>query len=100
MTSIHPVIEAVTGRIIERSKPTRAAYLDLMDRQRDAGTNRPNLSCGNLAHAFAASGEDKAVIRQGGAVNIGIVTAFNDMSLRHNEMLSVPGVCPSRRSCR
>src|SRR3546814_6547940 len=52
-------------------------------RQRDAGTNRGVLSCGNLAHAFAASGEDKPVIRGGAAMNIGIVTAYNDMLSAH-----------------
>src|SRR3546814_13277579 len=79
MTDLNPVIAKVTDRIIARSAQRRAAYLDLMDRQRDAGTNRGNLSCGNLAHGFAASGEDKPVIRTGAAMNIGIVTAYNDM---------------------
>ena len=82
-TALHPVVEAVTARIVERSQSTRAAYLDLIARQRDAGTNRHNLSCGNLAHGFAASGEDKPVIRTGKAMNIGIVTAFNDMLSAH-----------------
>jgi len=83
MTELHPVVAAVTARIVERSAATRAAYLNLMDRQRDAGTNRDNLSCGNLAHGFAASGEDKPVIRAGGAMNIGIVTSYNDMLSAH-----------------
>jgi phosphogluconate dehydratase len=83
MTDLHPTIAAVTERIIARSAPRRAAYLDLMDRQRDAGTNRGNLSCGNLAHGFAASGEDKPAIRTGAAMNIGIVTSYNDMLSAH-----------------
>jgi phosphogluconate dehydratase len=83
MTDLNPVIAKVTDRIIERSAPRRAAYLDLMDRQRDAGTNRGNLSCGNLAHGFAASGEDKPAIRTGAAMNIGIVTSYNDMLSAH-----------------
>ncbi len=83
MTDLHPTIAKVTDRIIERSAPRRAAYLGLMERQRDAGTNRGNLSCGNLAHGFAAAGDDKAVIRNGAAMNIGIVTAFNDMLSAH-----------------
>ncbi len=80
---MHEVITAVTERIISRSKPTRAAYLALMDEQREAGTNRTALSCGNLAHGFAASGEDKTVIRHGKAVNIGVITAYNDMLSAH-----------------
>ena len=83
MTTLHPAIAAVTDRIIERSATRRAAYLDLMDRQREAGTNRGNLSCGNLAHGFAASGEDKPAIRSGAEMNIGIVTSYNDMLSAH-----------------
>jgi phosphogluconate dehydratase len=80
---MHPAVEAVTARIIERSKPGRQAYLDLIAKQRDAGVNRPTLSCGNLAHGFAASGEDKPAIRGGKAMNIGIVSAYNDMLSAH-----------------
>jgi len=83
MTTLHPTIAAVTDRIIARSAPRRAAYLGLMDRQREAGTNRGNLSCGNLAHGFAASGEDKPAIRSGAEMNIGIVTSYNDMLSAH-----------------
>jgi phosphogluconate dehydratase len=80
---MHATVEAVTARIIERSKPGRQAYLDLIAKQRDAGVNRPALSCGNLAHGFAASGEDKPAIRGGKAMNIGIVSAYNDMLSAH-----------------
>ena len=83
MSKMHPAVEAVTARIIERSKPGRQAYLDLIAKQRDAGVNRPTLSCGNLAHGFAASGEDKPAIRGGKAMNIGIVSAYNDMLSAH-----------------
>lgn len=83
MSKLHFTIEAVTARIIERSKPGRRAYLDLIAKQRDAGVNRPVLSCGNLAHGFAASGEDKASIRDGKAMNIGIISAYNDMLSAH-----------------
>jgi phosphogluconate dehydratase len=83
MTSLHPELERITERIIERSRPGRQAYLDFIARERDKGVHRPTLSCGNLAHGFAASGEDKAVIRSGKAMNIGIVTAYNDMLSAH-----------------
>ncbi len=83
MSELHPTLDKVTRRIIERSKPARGAYLDLIARARDAGINRSALSCGNLAHAFAASGEDKPAIRGGKAINIGIVSAFNDMLSAH-----------------
>lgn len=80
---LHPTVERVTQRIIERSRPTRTAYLDLIERSREQGLNRPQLSCGNLAHGFAASGEDKTLIKSGKAMNIGIVTAYNDMLSAH-----------------
>ena len=83
MSDLHPVITAVTRRIVEKSAPTRRKYLDLIERGREAGTNRDQLSCGNLAHAFAASGDDKPAIRAGRAMNIGIVTAYNDMLSAH-----------------
>ena len=83
MPDINDTVAKVTDRIIARSKDGRSRYLDLIDRQRDQGVHRPNLSCGNLAHGFAASGEDKPTIRGGHAMNIGIVTAFNDMLSAH-----------------
>lgn len=73
----------ITDRIIARSRDSRRAYLDFIAAERDKGVHRPSLSCGNLAHGFAASGEDKAAIRQGKAMNIGIVTAYNDMLSAH-----------------
>lgn len=83
MNKLHATVEAVTARIIERSRPGRQAYLDLIAQQRAAGLNRTALSCGNLAHGFAASGDDKAAIRDGKAMNIGIVSAYNDMLSAH-----------------
>ena len=83
MTDLHPEIARVTARVVDRSRPTRQRYLDLIARERDAGTGRPRLSCGNLAHGFAAAGEDKGTIRGGRAMNIGIVTSFNDMLSAH-----------------
>ena len=83
MSKMHATVEAVTARIVGRSKRGRQAYLDLIAKQRDAGVNRPVLSCGNLAHGFAASGEDKASIRDGKAMNIGIISAYNDMLSAH-----------------
>lgn len=83
MTELNPTLHRVTQRIIERSRPTRRAYLDLIERARDGGINRSALSCGNLAHGFAASGEDKSALRGGKAINLGIVSAFNDMLSAH-----------------
>src|SRR6188508_1392341 len=81
--TLHPAVEAVTERIVERSRPPRSAYLDFIARERETGVDRPVLSCGNLAHGFAAAGEDKRAIRDGKDMNIGIVTAYNDMLSAH-----------------
>jgi dihydroxyacid dehydratase/phosphogluconate dehydratase len=81
--ALHAAVEAVTARIVARSARTRAAYLDLIARERDEGVDRPRLSCGNLAHGFAAAGDDKAAIRSGNAMNIAVVTAYNDMLSAH-----------------
>ena len=35
--SLHPTLAKVTDRIIERSKDSRRRYLDLIDRQHEAG---------------------------------------------------------------
>jgi len=76
-------IAAVTDRVIERSAATRRAYLDLIDREREHGVDRPRLSCGNFAHGFAAAGEDKKAIIAQRAMNIGLVTSYNDMLSAH-----------------
>ena len=87
---IDPRVAAVTARIVERSQPTRARYLDLIRAAAERGSERGNLACGNLAHGFAASGEDKPVIRDGRAMNIGIVTAYNDMLSAHQPYGTYP----------
>src|SRR5437762_4468191 len=81
--ALQSTVAAVTDRIIERSRPTRRRYLDLMAEQKERGISRPRLSCGNFAHGFAAAGEDKEAISHLAGPNIGIVTAYNDMLSAH-----------------
>src|ERR1700744_960850 len=81
--ALNSTIAGVTDRIIERSKPTRRRYLDLIAEQKERGISRPRLSCGNFAHGFAASGEDKEAISHLSGPNIAIVTAYNDMLSAH-----------------
>ena len=90
-TRLDPRIAAVTERIARRSAGPRQAYLDLIEAEgaRD-GAGRERLSCGNLAHAFAAAGEDKAAIRGGRAMNIAIVNAYNDMLSAHQPLGRYP----------
>src|SRR5882757_6269834 len=81
--ALNPTVSKVTDRIIERSRPTRARYLELMAGEKERGISRPRLSCGNFAHGFAASGEDKSAISGIAGPNIGIVTSYNDMLSAH-----------------
>jgi phosphogluconate dehydratase len=83
MNNLKPAVEAVTARIVERSRPTRERYLALMQEQRERGISRATMSCGNFAHGFAAADEDKPAIRGIRSTNIGIVTAYNDMLSAH-----------------
>ena len=83
MAALDPRISRVTDRIIERSKASRRRYLDLMTAEAERGIGRPRLSCGNFAHGFAASGEDKSAIKGFAGPNLGIVTAYNDMLSAH-----------------
>ncbi|MGO4701938.1 phosphogluconate dehydratase [Dyella sp. 2RAB6] len=83
-TPLHPVLAEVTERLRERSRDTRAAYLARIDAAGTGGTHRERLSCGNLAHGFAACGtDDKAALREGRAPNLGILTSYNDMLSAH-----------------
>ena len=90
---MHAVIEAVTDAIRERSSRARHLYLKRMQRTRDELPPRRKLSCGNLAHGFAACGEtDKQTIRLMQSANLGIVTAFNDMLSAHQPLEHYPSL--------
>ena len=83
MSSLHPTIERVTQRIIEKSKDSRQAYLDLIDREAENQPERGQVSCSNLAHAFAGALKDQAALKTNDGPNIGVVTAYNDMLSAH-----------------
>jgi phosphogluconate dehydratase len=88
--SVHPVIAAVTERIQTRSRDLRADYVARMQAQVRSTPARGRLSCSNLAHVMAASGDDKPALGFGGFPNIGIVTAYNDMLSAHQPYESYP----------
>jgi phosphogluconate dehydratase len=81
--TLHSEIAAVTDRVIERSRSRRAAYLDLIERERQSGNDRPRLGCANLAHAYAGTDEQRDTLKAADCMNIGIVTAYNDMLSAH-----------------
>lgn len=84
MPQLHDTLTKVAQRVRDRSRDSRAAYEGMLARMKETGPPRPRLSCGNLAHAFAACGEhDKAKMAAEATCNIGIVTAYNDMLSAH-----------------
>ncbi len=86
-------IEAITKRIVERSKPTREAYLDRTRRAISKGVHRSTLSCGNLAHGFAVcSPKDKEALAGDVVPNLGIITAYNDMLSAHQPFETYPAL--------
>jgi phosphogluconate dehydratase len=86
-------IAAITARIVERSKPSREAYLG---RVRDAvsrGPHRAVLGCGNLAHGFAVcSPAEKEMLAGDRVPNLGIITAYNDMLSAHQPYETYPAL--------
>lgn len=84
-------IEAVTKRIIERSKPGRESYLERIGEAASKGPHRSGLSCSNLAHGFAACGlSDKNALAGDVVPNLGIITAYNDMLSAHQPYHDYP----------
>ena len=88
---MNPVIQEVTDRIIQRSQSSRKSYLEKIESARLQGPHRGVLSCGNLAHGFAACGtEDKADLRSMTKSNIAIVSSYNDMLSAHQPYEAFP----------
>ena len=90
---INTKVAAVTERIIERSLATRGDYLDKVSAARQQGVSRARLSCGNLAHAYAASGkEDKPVLAVDRSANLAIISSYNDMLSAHQPFQDYPEI--------
>ena len=84
-------IQAITDRIRERSRPRREAYLARVDAAASRTANRAVLSCGNLAHGFAACApSDKAILAGDRIPNLGIITSYNDMLSAHQPFETFP----------
>ena len=82
--ALHPVVQLVTERIIQRSRPSRAAYLAHLEAARVKGVQRGSLSCTNLAHGFAAfPANDKLKLKAYVQPSIAIVSSYNDMLSAH-----------------
>ena len=88
-----PAVAQVTLRIRERSRATRQAYLDRVDRVLDRPRGADRMGCANVAHAVAAlPGDDKRRLMAGRAPTIGIVTAYNDILSAHQPFETFPSV--------
>ena len=88
---MHPIIEKVTAEIIERSHPTRSAYLKYIDGIAKKGPIRSGMGCGNLAHGFAAcSAAEKADLTGDQKADIAIITSYNDMLSAHQPYKDAP----------
>lgn len=88
---IHPTLADVTQRIIERSRETRRDYVSRMEAAKNSKVTRSTLSCGNLAHGFAACGEDdKNSLKLMESANVGIISAYNDMVSAHQPFQHFP----------
>ncbi|MFZ5609228.1 MAG: phosphogluconate dehydratase [Pseudomonadota bacterium] len=87
---MHETVREVTQRIAARSAGKRAEYLARMAAAQREGPARGRLSCGNLAHGFAAAKADKPALRRLAAPNIAIVSAYNDMLSAHQPLGRYP----------
>ena len=90
---LNPVIRSVTERVQARSAVLRGAYLQRSSDAAEAGTVRSQVSCTNLAHAFAAApNDDKSVLRAGRWPNLAIVSSYNDMLSAHQPLERFPAI--------
>jgi phosphogluconate dehydratase len=90
---VHPALDAVTRRIIARSKPYRASYLARIESARLQGVHRGALACTNLAHGFAAfPANDKLKLKQTKSPSVAIVSAYNDMLSAHQPFERFPHI--------
>ena len=91
--AINATVARVTERIRARSRATRGTYLARIDAAAREGPQRGVLSCGNLAHGFAACGrDDKAALKGDVKANIAIVSAYNDMLSAHQPLEAYPEI--------
>ena len=89
---MHPVLQAVTDRIRQRSLATRQAYLARVD-EAIRRPPRASLGCANLAHAYAAlPGKERIQVLAQRAPNLGVITAYNDVLSAHQPFEGYPAI--------
>ncbi len=91
MQVLNKTVHAVTERIIDRSQDLRQGYLQQIEAAISKPPRRGTLSCGNLAHGFAAcSYDDKQDLSADIKANIAIVSSYNDMLSAHQPFKDFP----------
>ncbi|HFU74437.1 MAG TPA: phosphogluconate dehydratase, partial [Helicobacteraceae bacterium] len=90
---MNEVIHEVTQKIIKRSEKSRKIYLQRSEAMLLKEVNRSRLGCSNIAHAMAPLAEDdKETLAKMQGVNIGIITAYNDMLSAHEPFKLFPAL--------
>ena len=90
---MHSKVAQVTQAIVERSRASRSDYLQRIDGAKASKVSRSNLSCGNLAHGFAACPQqDKDRLTMMDEANVAIVSAYNDMLSAHQPFERYPHI--------
>lgn len=93
MTKTNETLQSVTNRIIARSEKHRSDYLDQLQQTKQNQPRRAQLSCTNFAHTVAAaSALDKITLHQERAINLAIVSAYNDMLSAHQPFERFPEI--------
>ncbi len=91
--AIHPTVARVTARIIERSRPSRDAYLAQLHAMNTRAPGMDRMGCANIAHGVAGIPlDDRFKVVTQRAPNIGIVTAYNDMLSAHVPLQGYPAL--------
>ncbi len=93
---VNPIIAKITTEITNRSAESRNNYENTISNQKFNQPYRSRLSCGNLAHAYAACDQaGKEKLSTNNSPNIGIVTAYNDMLSAHHPYANYPEIIKS-----
>ena len=93
MTTTNKTLQSVTKRIIARSQQHRSDYLGQLQQTKQNQPRRAQLSCTNFAHAVAAaSASDKITLHQERAINLAIVSAYNDLLSAHQPFERFPSI--------
>ncbi len=88
---MNKVVAQVTAAIEARSQDSRQLYLQRMAEAASNKVARSQLSCGNLAHGFAACPQqDKDRLVMMDQADVAIVSAYNDMLSAHQPYASYP----------